>query len=279
MRAVREMELGAMFWATTTPAETLKAIKAAGVTCGQLGLEGNIELTDELAAGWKAALEAEDFPIITCFAAYNGEDYADIPTVVDTVGFIPPRFREERMARTRAVSDFAAKLGVGAIGLHIGCVPEDDTDPNYLAVLGMVREIADHAAAHGQIFALETGQEPAVELRDFLADVKRPNVRINFDPANMILYGSGDPIEALDVLGDLVISVHAKDGLWPAGGEGSLGVEKVLGTGDVGMRRFVTKLREIGYRGPLCIEREGVAWEQKLLDIAAGVAELKNALA
>ncbi|MCZ2156430.1 MAG: sugar phosphate isomerase/epimerase [Bryobacterales bacterium] len=279
MRAVREMELGAMFWATTTPEETLKAIKGTGVTCGQLGLEGEIALTDELAAGWKAALEAEDFPIITCFAAYKGEDYADLPTVVDTVGFIPPRFREERMERTRAVSDFAAKLGVGAIGLHIGCVPEDDTDPNYLAVLGMVREIADHAAGHGQIFALETGQEPAVELRDFLADVKRPNVRINFDPANMILYGSGDPIEALDVLGDLVISVHAKDGLWPAGGEGSLGVEKVLGTGDVGMRRFVTKLREIGYRGPLCIEREGVTWEQKLADIAAGVAELKNALA
>lgn len=279
MRAVREMELGAMFLATTTPVETLQAIKKTGVTCGQLLVEGSLELTDELAAQWKAAIEAEDFPIITCFAAYNGEEYPDIPTVADTVGLIPARFRTERMARTRAVSDFAAKLGVGAIGLHIGCVPNDDTHPDYLAVLGMVREIADHAAAHGQVFALETGQEPATELRDFLADVKRPNVRINFDPANMILYGSGDPIEALDVLGDLVVSVHAKDGLWPAGGEGSLGCEKVLGTGDVGMRRFVTKLREIGYRGPLCIEREGVTWEQKLIDIEAGVAELKNALA
>ncbi len=279
MRAVHEMELGAMFWATTTPAETLRAIKETGVTCGQLGLDGGLELSDDLAAGWKAALAAEDFPIVTCFAAYNGEEYPDIPTVVDTVGFIPKRFREERMARTRAVSDFAAKLGVGAIGLHIGCVPSSDTDADYLAVLGMVREIADHAAGHGQIFALETGQEPAKELRHFLADVRRPNVRINFDPANMILYGSGDPIEALGVLGDLVVSVHAKDGLWPAGGEGSLGVEKVLGTGDVGMRRFVTKLREIGYKGPLCIEREGTTWEQKLIDIKAGVAELKDALA
>lgn len=279
MRAVREMELGAMFWATTTPVETLQAIKKTGVTCGQLGFEGSIELTDELAAQWKAALEAEDFPIVTCFVAYNGEEYPDIPTVVDTVGLLPARFRTERMVRTREVSDFAAKLGVGAIGLHIGCVPNDDTHPDYLAVLGMVREIADHAATHGQVFALETGQEPAVELRDFLADVRRPNVLINFDPANMILYGSGDPIEALDVLGDLVVSVHAKDGLWPAGGEGSLGVEKVLGTGDVGMRRFVAKLRKIGYNGPLCIEREGVTWEQKLIDIAAGVVELKDAMA
>ncbi|MDZ7639254.1 MAG: sugar phosphate isomerase/epimerase family protein [Bryobacterales bacterium] len=279
MRSAREMELGAMFWATTTPLETLKAIKKTGVTCGQLGFEGSIELTDDLASGWKAALEAEDFPIVTCFVAYNGEEYPDIPTVADTVGFVPERFRTERMARTRAVSDFAAKLGVGAIGLHIGCVPEDDTHPDYLAVLGMVREIADHAAAHGQTFALETGQETAVVLREFLDDVKRPNVRINFDPANMILYGSGDPIEALDVLGNLVVTVHAKDGLWPAGGPESLGIEKVLGTGDVGMRRFVAKLREIGYQGPLCIEREGVTWEQKLIDIEAGVAELKDALA
>lgn len=279
MRAVREFELGAMFWATTTPVETLQAIKKTGVTCGQLGFEGTLTLNDELAAAWKAALESEDFPIVTCFIAYNGEEYPDIPTVADTVGFVPERFRTERMARTREVSDFAAKLGVNAIGLHIGCVPEDDAHPDYLAVLGMVREIADHAAAHGQIFALETGQESAAVLRDFIEDVNRPNLKINFDPANMILYGSGDPIEALSVLGDLVTSVHAKDGIWPAGGPGSLGIEKVLGTGDVGMRRFVTKLREIGYTGPLCIEREGVAWEQKLVDIEAGVAELKDALA
>lgn len=279
MRPVRELEIGSMFWATTTPAETLHAIRNTGVTCGQLGFEGNIELSSELAERWKAALEAAEFPIVTCFCAYNGEDYADIPTVEDTVGFVPERFREERLARTLAVSDFAAKLGVKAIGLHIGCVPEDDSNPDYLAVLGMVREVCDHAAKHGQIFSLETGQESAKVLRAFIEDVKRPNLHINFDPANMILYGSGDPIEALGVLGDLVASVHAKDGLWPAGGPGSLGIEKVLGTGDVGMRRFVAKLREVGYKGPLCIEREGVTWEEKLTDIKTGVEELKDALA
>ena len=149
----------------------------------------------------------------------------------------------------------------------------------YLAVLGMVREIADYASSHGLTFALETGQESAKVLRDFIEDVGRSNLKINFDPANMILYGSGDPIEALDVLGDLVVTVHAKDGIWPAGGPGSLGIEKVLGTGDVGMRRFVHKLRAIGYHGPLCIEREGVTWEQKLIDIETGVAELKDAKA
>jgi sugar phosphate isomerase/epimerase len=278
MRAVTEFELGAMFWAAGEPGETLRALKAQGVTCGQLGFEGSVPLTAEFAASWKAALEAEDFPIVTCFAAYTGEDYADIPTVEDTVGLLPPRFREERLARTREVSDMAAMLGVKAIGLHVGCVPHDVAHPDYIAVRDITREVADYAAKHGQVFSLETGQESAVALREFIADVDRANLRVNFDPANMILYGSGDPIEALDVLGDLVVTVHAKDGLWPAGGPGSLGVEKVLGTGDVGMRRFVNKLREIGYRGPLCIEREGVTWEQKLVDIKAGVAELQHAL-
>jgi L-ribulose-5-phosphate 3-epimerase len=278
MRAVREFEIGAMFWAMGEPRETLQALKARGVTCGQLGFEGSVPLTDEFAASWKAALEAEDFPIVTCFAAYTGEDYADIPTVEATVGLLPERFREERLQRTREVSDIAAKLGVKAIGLHVGCVPEDTNHPDYIAVREITREVADYAGKHGQIFSLETGQESATALRAFIADVGRTNLRVNFDPANMILYGSGDPMEALDVLGDLVVSVHAKDGLWPAGGPTSLGVEKVLGTGDVGMSRYVAKLREIGYRGPLCIEREGVDWPQKLIDIEIGVATLKEAL-
>jgi L-ribulose-5-phosphate 3-epimerase len=278
MRAVRELEIGAMFWASNTPRETLQALKKAGVTCGQLGFDGATELTPEFLASWKEALEAEDFPIITCFAAYTGEDYADVPTVAATVGLLPEKFRAERLARTRQVSDAAAALGVGAIGLHIGCVPADTSHPDYIAVRDVTREVADYAATHGQIFSLETGQEPAQELREFIADVDRSNVRVNFDPANMIMYGSGDPIEALGLLGDLVVSVHAKDGLWPAGGPGSLGVEKVLGTGDVGIPRFVAKLKEIGYRGPISIEREGVEWDEKVADIATGVTVLQEAL-
>ncbi len=278
MRAVNELELGAMFWAAGNPRETLQALKKAGVTCGQLGIDGGADLTPEFLASWKEALEAEDFPIITCFAAYTGEDYADVPTVAATVGLLPEKFRAERLVRTRQVSDAAAVLGVGAIGLHIGCVPEDTSNPDYIAVRDVTREVADYAATHGQVFALETGQEPAKELREFIADVDRPKLRVNFDPANMILYGSGDPIEALGLLGDLVVSVHAKDGVWPTGGPGSLGVEKVLGTGDVGMRRFVAKLKEVGYRGPIAIEREGVEWDEKVADIATGVAALKDAL-
>jgi sugar phosphate isomerase/epimerase len=127
-----------------------------------------------------------------------------------------------------------------------------------------------------QTFALETGQEPAAVLKQFLADVGRPNLRINFDPANMILYGTGDPIEALEAVKSRVVSVHCKDGDWPDKSQpGSLGVERALGKGAVGIPRFIAKLKEIGYQGALTIERE-VQGDEQRRDIQAAVALLRS---
>ncbi|MCL6544420.1 MAG: sugar phosphate isomerase/epimerase [Bryobacteraceae bacterium] len=265
-----------MFWAGEDPAETIRRVKSVGVRCGQLGVPGEMPLAGA-APAWKAALESEEFTLVTVFAGYVGESYADIPTVQRTVGFIPPDTRAEREARTLELSDFAAELGAPAIACHIGFVPEDPSHPDYAAVRDVVRRIADRAASHGQSFALETGQEPAEVLLRFLRDVDRPNVRVNFDPANMILYGSGDPIEALDVLGPHVISVHAKDGDWPPKDKpGALGTERPLGQGSVGIERFLAKLKQIGYTGTLNIEREVEDPEQKWRDIREAVSLLRR---
>ncbi|HOL73655.1 MAG TPA: sugar phosphate isomerase/epimerase family protein [Bryobacteraceae bacterium] len=275
MQAVAEREVGLMFWAGGDPRETLCEVKSLGIRCGQLGVPGDMKLDEAAAAAWKEALAAEEFRLATVFAAYSGESYADIETVQKTVGFIPRATREERERRTYAVSDFAAALGVGSIACHIGFVPEDPANEDYQAVREMVRRVCDYAARHGQTFALETGQEPAHVLMRFLKDVDRPNLRVNFDPANMILYGTGDPIEALDVLGPVVISVHCKDGDWPAK-PGLLGVEKPLGQGSVGIERFIAKLKEIGYRGQLNIERETEDRAARLEDIRSAVALLNK---
>jgi sugar phosphate isomerase/epimerase len=217
------------------------------------------------------------FSLVTVFAAYDGENYADIPTVQRTVGFIPPKSREDRERRTYEVSDFAAAIGVHSIACHIGFVPEDATHPDYTAVRDIVRRVADHAANHRQTFALETGQEPAHVLERFLKDVERTNVGINFDPANLILYGTGDPIEALAVLGARVLSVHVKDGDWPARDQpGALGVERPLGQGSVGIPRFIAKLKEIGFRGSLNIEREAEDQKERIEDIGRAVQYLKK---
>jgi sugar phosphate isomerase/epimerase len=250
--------------------------------CGQLGIAGHVPI-DEVAPLWKAVLAEEDFAVTTVFAAHQGESYADIPTVLRTVGFMPSATRAAREARTREVIDLAAGLGVPSFACHIGFVPEDRSDQDYVAIREIVRRICDYAARRGMTFALETGQEPAHVMKAFIEDVGSENLRINFDPANLILYGTGDPIEALGVLAPWVTSVHVKDGILPSPDKpGSLGTEMPLGEGSVGMARFVAKLKEIGYTGPLTIERE-VSLEQEMDDRhkegLSHLADIRNAIA
>ena len=274
MRTLNDREVGVMFWAGR---DNLAEIRSLGVQCGQLGVPGDLELTSQVAAEWKSALDQAQFPLATVFAAYAGENYADIPTVQRTVGFIPRDTRRQREDRTYRVIDFAAAIGVASFACHIGFVPEDTTHPDYVEVREMVRRIADHAARNKQTFALETGQEAAHVLQYFLKDVERANVGINFDPANMILYGTGDPIEALSVLGPQVLSVHVKDGDWPDRNKpGALGTERPLGQGAVAIPRFVAKLKEIGFRGPLNIEREAENQAERISDIRKAVVYLNS---
>ena len=271
MQSLKDMEIGVMFWAGRDPYETVRELKSWGLHCGQMGIPGDMAL-EGAAARWKPVLVDENFAVVTVFAAYIGESYADIPTVQQTVGFVPPATRAERESRTLAVGDFAAEIGAPGIATHIGFVPEDRASDDYIAVREMVRRVCDHAAGHGQTFALETGQESAPMLLEFLLSVDRPNLRINFDPANMILYGTGDPIAALDTLAPHVVTVHCKDGDWPPLNiDGALGEEQPLGQGSVGMEQFVTKLKEIGYKGPLTIEREASDPERRRRDIAKGI--------
>jgi sugar phosphate isomerase/epimerase len=244
-----------------------------------MGIPGDLPLHDGAAERWKKTLSANSFNVVTLVAAYEGEDYADIPTVQRTVGFIPRETREEREQRTLAVSDFAARLGVGSIACHVGFVPEEASDPDYESVRGVVRRICDRAAANGQTFALETGQERADLLQRFIQDVDRPNLKINFDPANLILYGTDEPIAALKKLAPLVASVHCKDGDRPPSDQpGALGKERPLGKGSVGIPRFVQTLREVGFDGPLTVERETENQEERLRDIAEGIVLLRKLL-
>jgi sugar phosphate isomerase/epimerase len=261
-----------MFWAGR---DNLDALKGLGVQCGQLGVGGDTPLTSAAAVWWREEIANAGFSIPTVVCAYTGEDYSDIAAVQRTVGFVPRATREAREQRTLEASDFAAALGVKSIACHVGCVPEDPSDPDYLAVRDMVRRICDRAEEHGQTFALETGQEPADTLLRFLRDADCPNLKINFDPANMVLYGSGDPIEAFEKLAPLVVSVHAKDGDLPTKA-GALGTEQPLGQGSVGIPRFVEALKKAGYEGSVNVEREIEDQAQRLADIGMGVRLLRD---
>ncbi|MDX1945430.1 MAG: sugar phosphate isomerase/epimerase family protein [Pirellulaceae bacterium] len=190
------------------------------------------------------------------FGGFEGESYADIPTVARTVGLVPPETRGARTQEMKEIADFAKLLGCRVVALHIGFVPHDTANPLYQETIDVAREVCDHCAKNGQSLNLETGQETADDLLRFIGDVRRPNLFINFDPANMILYGTGEPIAALKKVGKFVRSIHCKDGKWAKNPGQEWGQEVPLGEGDVGMENYLRTLKEIGYDGPLTIERE-----------------------
>jgi sugar phosphate isomerase/epimerase len=157
---------------------------------------------------------------------------------------------------------------------HVGFVPHKGK-PGYDTMLSRVREVAGILDRHGCTLIMETGQERAAELRRFLEDLAAPNIAINFDPANMILYGAGDPIEAIAILAHHIRHVHVKDATASARPGEAWGEEVPFGTGQVGAKRFLAALDGIGYRGPLAIERE--AGEQRMQDIRTAIAALQKA--
>ncbi len=212
--------------------------------------------TPERAKEFAAKLKDLGIKISCVFAGFEGESYADIPTVEKTIGLVPENTRTERVAELKEIADFAKSLGVDVVGLHIGYVPHDSESEAYHEVLEVTRNVCTHLAASGQALHLETGQEPADVLLKFLKDTGCNNLFVNFDPANMILYGAGEPLPALELIGSYVRSIHCKDGTWSDKPGVTWGTEVPLGEGDVDMAAYLQTLDKIGYTGPLTIERE-----------------------
>ncbi|MBN1491935.1 MAG: sugar phosphate isomerase/epimerase [Phycisphaerae bacterium] len=200
----------------------------------------------------------------TCIG-FVDEDYSTLPRIAATGGYVPDDRFEQRFAETVRVADLTVKLGVDKLATHVGFVPHDRSAPRYQTMVDRVKRVADALGQRSLMLLMETGQEQAEALATFIADVGRTNVRVNFDPANMILYGIGEPTEAIDVLRDHIAHVHMKDATWSAQPGKTWGQEVPLGDGDADIPRVVSKLRTIGYQGPLVIERE--AGHDRLGDI------------
>lgn len=234
----------------------LEVAHELGVPTIQLHAPTHVQRTPESARAFLERLEKLGIAITCVFAGFEGESYADIPTVARTVGLVPRATRGARLAELIEIADFARLLAVDAVGLHLGFIPHDRGDALRAEVVEATRRVADHCATLGQHVHLETGQETADALLEFIQDVERDNLHVNFDPANMILYGSGEPIAALKQVGRYVRSVHLKDAKWAANPGQEWGQEVPLGEGDVGIETYLRTLDELGYTGPLTIERE-----------------------
>lgn len=255
----------------------MEVVQELGVPTVQLHAPSKPSRTPEIARSFLRQCEASGITITAMFGGFEGESYADIPTVKKTIGLVPPETRAERVSELKEIADFAESMGIDVVGLHIGFVPEDVADPLFGEVVAVTRDVCDHLKGNGQNLHLETGQEGAETLLQFIHAVERENLFINFDPANMILYGTGNPIEALKNVGKYVRSIHCKDATWAVKPGEEWGAEVPLGDGDVGMETYLQTLNELGYNGPLTIERE-IADEpgRQKADIGAAVQLLES---
>lgn len=194
-----------------------------------------------------------------------------------TIGLVPRKYRRARIDHLKRASDFAQQCGIPALHTHCGFIPENPNDPVYRETVQAIREVVSHCKRNGQMFLYETGQETPITLLRTMQDVGLDNQGVNLDPANLILYGKANPVDALDVFGTLVRGIHAKDGLYPTDPH-RLGEEVPIGQGKVDFPRLIRRLKELNYRGPITIERE-IEGPQQTEDIRKAIVYLRALIA
>jgi len=184
-----------------------------------------------------------------------------------TIGLAPKATRAARIAHIKKASDFAKQCGIPAVQTHCGFIPENPNDPVYKELVTAMRDVVSYCKRNGQNFRYETGQETPITLVRAIGDVGLDNQGVNFDLANLILYGKANPVDAIELLGPYVQGIHAKDGMWPTNPK-QLGEEVAIGKGKVDFPRIIERLKQLNYRGAVTIERE-ISGPQQLEDVRA----------
>jgi sugar phosphate isomerase/epimerase len=224
-----------------------------------------------------AAARAAGFRMCGTMLGFPGEDYTTPQTIEKTGGFGDPATRPERLERFQWGLARTRELGLTDLMLHAGFIPEVGS-PARKPFLDTLAQVAELARQAGITVAFETGQETAALLRRTLDDLQAPNLKINFDPANMLLYDKDDPLQAVELLAPDIRSVHVKDANRPTT-PGTWGEEVPLGQGQTNTRAFIKSLKRVGYQGPLCIEREVGNQAERFRDIEHGIRFLRECLA
>ena len=226
--------------------------------------------------GMPAVAKAAGFRMSGAMLGFPGEDYTTPKTIEHTGGFGDPATRPERIERFKWALSRTRELGLQDLMLHAGFIPAMG-DPARKVFLDTLAQVSDLAQSAGVIIAFETGQESAKLLRQTLDDLKCANLKVNFDPANMLLYDMDDPLAVLELLAPDIQSVHLKDANRPTT-PGNWGSEVPLGQGQTNTKAFVKALKQVGYRGSLCIEREVGTQAERFADIEHGIRFLRECL-
>ena len=269
-----KLQIGVMAPLPEGPEEALRKVHEFGLPTCQVVCWQQEHFTDETAERLVDASEAYGVTPTTIWTGYPGPavwNFLEGPT---TIGLVPEAYRSERVAALKAGADFALKAGVPSITTHVGFIPESPSNPLYAGVLMALDEVVGYCKERNIGFWFETGQETPTTLLRVIEDLGYDNLGVNLDPANLLMYGRANPVDALDVIGRYVRGVHAKDGEYPTNGR-ELGVEKPLGEGRVNFPVLIPKLKALGFSGALTIERE-ISGPRQVADIRHAVKVLEE---
>lgn len=254
----------------TDVAGVAAAMKEVGIQHVHLGIRAAVE---DGSGKVLDAIKAQKWTITNTMIDFPQEDYSTLDTIKVTGGVVPDDCWERNRGLFEGAAKITAQIGVKLLSMHAGFV--DESNPAYAEkVTSRIRALADIAKANGLTLLLETGQETAKELRHFLEKLNHKSVGVNFDPANMILYDKGDPIEAVRTLSPWIRHLHVKDAVRTTT-PGTWGAEVPWGDGQVGIERFLAVLGEVKFKGAMAIERE--AGDNRLGDIKLALERLKTA--
>jgi L-ribulose-5-phosphate 3-epimerase len=258
------------FSADNPPDKAIGHVKAFGLTCCQVSVGMS---PPSLVTPLKEALAKYQVEATAAMTLGTGKMVWDFYQGPLTIGLVPPQTRAARIDALKRASDLAKLCDIKAVHTHCGFIPENPNEPLYSETVKAIAEVASYCKANGQTFLMETGQETPVTLLRAIRDSGLDNIGVNLDTANLILYGKGDPVAALDVIGKYVRGLHAKDGLYPTDPK-NLGEEVAIGKGKVDFPEVLRKLHKLQYTGPITIERE-ISGSRQEDDIRASIVYLQ----
>jgi L-ribulose-5-phosphate 3-epimerase len=253
---LKPMALGLLVSPYGNPEATIRRVHDLGFSNCFLSLDGYInKFTADAAKQLKDLLSKYEVTATTVEVVGPAPLEWNFLRGPATIGLVPPATRAARIDALRQASDFAKLLDIAQVQTHCGFIPEDPADALYPGTVEAIRTVTQHCHDNGQFFLMETGQETPTTVSRMIHDVSMPNLAVGLDTANLILYGKANPVDAVDILGPHVRSIHAKDGRWPTD-PSQLGEEVQIGKGLVDFKAVFTKLHHLGYKGAVTIERE-----------------------
>src|SRR6202165_3837716 len=267
----KALRLGLILGIGRDPDSAMAKIHDLGLPTCQVFVD---EIEPELAGRLRQALNKFQIEATSLVVGGPGREVWNFYEGPLTIGLVPRETRDARIAHIKKASGFAKQCGIAAVQTHCGFIPENPNDPVYKETITAIRGVAGYCKSNSQSFRYETGQETPITLVRTIQDVGLDNQGVNFDLANLILYGKANPVDAIELFGPYVQGIHAKDGLWPTNPR-ELGQEVPIGKGRVDFPRIIRRLKELNYRGAVTIERE-ISGVQHAEDVRASKAYLEK---